>query len=344
MKKHAFRPSPSPAADGASANDLGARLKGAWSQRQAGPVSPVAGELARAKSLAHYCAQGAWAMAAALVEQGVRSDIKDSSVKSDFLGLGRKCLPIQMAASAGEAELLGAMLRSGAQPDACNGGEPSRPLALALWGGHEACVRALIKAGASLTRLCSAPGRPQETPHTPLMTCVSGAQWGRRGGEGSGLWEEELRRDRGGCLRALVEAGADLNQAGAQGATPLSLAAKINAESLVTALLELGADPNRAEKTGETPAGVALRGGAAQALLALLRGGARLTDRERERLAEMPFRERESASHSYWDSADNGEAKAAVWEGCLAEIERREIGQALAAPASQGAPARGMRI
>ena len=54
-------------------------------------------------------------------------------------------------------------------------------------------------------------------------------------------------------VRALMELGADVNQARDDGVTPLYIAAEKGYDTLVRALIELGADINKARNTGATP-------------------------------------------------------------------------------------------
>ena len=57
-------------------------------------------------------------------------------------------------------------------------------------------------------------------------------------------------------LRALIEAGADVNKAMDNGATPLYMAAQNGHEAVVRALIEFGADVNKARDNGRTPLSV----------------------------------------------------------------------------------------
>lgn len=54
-------------------------------------------------------------------------------------------------------------------------------------------------------------------------------------------------------VRALMEAGADVNKATNSGSTPLLVAAWGGNEAVVRALMEAGADVNKATDDGETP-------------------------------------------------------------------------------------------
>jgi ankyrin repeat protein len=55
----------------------------------------------------------------------------------------------------------------------------------------------------------------------------------------------------------LIKAGADVNQATSDGATPLFLAAQNGHESCVALLIQAGADVRKARKDGHTPMNIA---------------------------------------------------------------------------------------
>ena len=54
-------------------------------------------------------------------------------------------------------------------------------------------------------------------------------------------------------VRALIEAGADVNKAKDDGVTPLYIATCNGHEAVVRALIEAGADVNKAKDNGVTP-------------------------------------------------------------------------------------------
>ena len=62
-------------------------------------------------------------------------------------------------------------------------------------------------------------------------------------------------------MRALIEAGADVNQARDDGAKPLYIAAQQGHEAIVRALMELGADVNKETDNGATPLLIAAQKG-----------------------------------------------------------------------------------
>jgi hypothetical protein len=75
-------------------------------------------------------------------------------------------------------------------------------------------------------------------------------------------------------VRALLEAGADVNKTLDKGATPLYIAAQNGLEAVVRALMEAGADVNKAMDNGGTPLNVAAQNGHAAIVRALIDLGA----------------------------------------------------------------------
>ena len=63
----------------------------------------------------------------------------------------------------------------------------------------------------------------------------------------------------GAVVRALVQAGADVDKAKDDGVTPHYIAAQIGHEAIVRVLIEAGADVNKATDNGLTPLFVAMR-------------------------------------------------------------------------------------
>ena len=81
-------------------------------------------------------------------------------------------------------------------------------------------------------------------------------QWARANGcpwDEKGLLFIAAQKGHEAVVRALIEAGADVNKAKNNGVTPLYIAAQDGHEAVVRALIELGADVNKAKDTGATP-------------------------------------------------------------------------------------------
>ena len=75
-------------------------------------------------------------------------------------------------------------------------------------------------------------------------------------------------------VRALIKAGADINNADDDGVTPLYMAVQNGHEAVVRVLIELSADVNKARDTGETPLCIAAHNGYETVVRALIEAGA----------------------------------------------------------------------
>ena len=62
-------------------------------------------------------------------------------------------------------------------------------------------------------------------------------------------------------MRALIEAGAEIDKARDDSVTPLYIAAENGHETIVRALIEAGADVNKATNNGWTPLAIATQEG-----------------------------------------------------------------------------------
>ena len=89
-----------------------------------------------------------------------------------------------------------------------------------------------------------------------------------------------VRQDRAGIARLLLRAGADANAANRYGVSPLSLAGTNGNAETVALLLDAGADPNLTTPEGETPLMTAARTGNPAVLRLLLAGGASVDEAE----------------------------------------------------------------
>ena len=102
----------------------------------------------------------------------------------------------------------------------------------------------------------------------------AGADVDARQPDGATALHWAVHWDDAGMARRLVRAGADVDAAGAYGVTPLSLAAANASAVLVELLVGAGADPNAARDSGETPLMRAASTGSVAAVRALLAAGA----------------------------------------------------------------------
>ena len=125
--------------------------------------------------------------------------------------------PLMLAARAGSADAVNALLRAGARIDAKETWNAQTALMWAAAAGHGSVVQALVDHKADI-RARSNAGT------TPLLFAV--------------------RRGDMSAVRALVAAGADVNAKRPDGATALLVAVINGHEDLVDFLLEKGADPN----------------------------------------------------------------------------------------------------
>ena len=108
----------------------------------------------------------------------------------------------------------------------------------------------------------------------------AGSDVDTREADGTTALHWAVRHDRTEIAALLLRAGADVDAANRYGMTPLSLAGTNGSPAIVALLLDAGADPNLATPEGETPLMTAARTGDPEALRLLLTHGARVGDRE----------------------------------------------------------------
>ena len=84
---------------------------------------------------------------------------------------------------------------------------------------------------------------------------------------------EATRRGISDVVRALIEAGADLNKAHNDGRTPLYMAAQEGHEAVVKALIEAGVHVNKTDDDGWTPLYIAAQEGHEAVVKALIEAG-----------------------------------------------------------------------
>lgn len=299
------------------------RLKNAWSAREA-PLSPSFKEGGRERELAHLCSMGAWKQAAQALRAGALADSRSSAIPAVSLGLVKKALPIQMASAAGEAGLLRLMLELGADPNAANGGEPARPLFIALQRLRSECVEALLEGGAGLKiRGPLAFGHSLE-PISAVGALIGGLAGAmplhdRVSSESQEAWI--------GCARALARHGADLNEplAGRKaGVRPLEAAVDADLAFAVEELLALGADPALPTAQGQPLVDMAIRRFKPLAARALIAAGCAPSE---SALAQLAGLAHAPVDEEDWDySREHYQAARDSWRACLAERERQELG------------------
>ncbi len=91
----------------------------------------------------------------------------------------------------------------------------------------------------------------------------------------SGLWVVSQKGYTDG-VKLLIEAGADLNQAADDGATPLFIASQNGHNKVIAILVKAGADLNQATDDGATPLFIASQNGHSKVIAILVKAGADL--------------------------------------------------------------------
>jgi ankyrin repeat protein len=154
---------------------------------------------------------------------------------------------LMTAARTGDPATIKALIARGADVNAVEGLQGQTPLMYAALENHGAAVRVLAESGADL----NARSKPLDWPEFKFNT----------GGmiytlQPVGGWTAAMYAARDGAadaIRALADAGANLDLQDPDGTTPLILAI-VNARfDTAVALLEKGANPNVADKMGMTP-------------------------------------------------------------------------------------------
>lgn len=142
-------------------------------------------------------------------------------------------LDVFEAAATGTQERLEHLLQDDSSKVNANSADGWTPLHLAVFFGRANTTRVLLSKGADL----NAVSRSQERV-TPLHSALANPH-------------------NTSLALLLVEAGADINTAQAQGYTPLHYAAANGLETIVRTLLEKGADKSMRDITGKTAADLA---------------------------------------------------------------------------------------
>jgi ankyrin repeat protein/beta-lactamase regulating signal transducer with metallopeptidase domain len=236
----------------------------------------------------------------------------------DPRGLGLRsaslATPLHVAAERGDAEVIGALLEAGADPNASDLSGRS-PLHLAAATGNVEAVVELLDGGANAdmpTNVGSTPlhvaaegGRAKGVQGLPAahegpiaVTAARAGPVGTASAQEAGAWQvvqalleaganPATKDERGrsplhvaagaGDVRTvglLLDGGADPDCLADSGATPLVAASQAGAWDVVQVLLGAGADPRACERFGSSPLYIAVKAGDLAAASALLEAGA----------------------------------------------------------------------
>jgi ankyrin repeat protein len=175
--------------------------------------------------------------------------------------------PLMTAAASGSAEAVGLLLDHGADVNATDHARGQTPLMFAAAANRAAVVSLLLKHGASVAQTSklvpvsrsgyredTAAARPRQQKPDPLAGIKAERRTGATAMGGFSALHFAAREGQLDAARALVDAGADLNQpSGADKSTPLVMAASNGHFELAKLLLDKGADPNAANEDGLTP-------------------------------------------------------------------------------------------
>ena len=348
--------------------DLAARLLDGWSAKRSDPAGSTEHPDKQSLRLGQFCSQAAWTEASSLIARGARADASRSRLASNLLGFPKPALAIQMIAKGQVPDVLRQALRAGAKPMAFAQSLPCPPLFLALSNADEASARALLEAGADPNAMgwawdefsSRAKRRLKRSPLT--AACCLAAQklaFGPRHGAYRSPWEPlpafDIDQALGrmlGCVRALLDAGADPNLADEARETPLCMAAAGDLPEFVDVLARAGADPDlpgfsergfvgpldpgpSGERLGgghpvqwgkATPAQGAIFQCADRGLAALIHAGAALGAPERAQISELSVQRRDA-----WDFDEPDPTGPCPWAGALSLLDARELRQVVGA-------------
>lgn len=199
-------------------------------------------------------AAGQWPMVLYLLRRGADASRSDAQ--------GHSALHFAALAGDSSVEALAALLAAGAKVDAVVGAAEHRgatPLHLACSQGANACVDALLRAGASATHALPDGAQPVHTagkggtPRTLRLLMGAGAEVGSVDGSGWTPLHRAAFHGNRDFARALVEAGADIEARCGKALTPLIHAVLGGHANVASLLIDRGADP-----TVDGPSGMPL--------------------------------------------------------------------------------------
>ena len=188
-----------------------------------------------------------------LLEIGASFDKKDTQNRTFFL---------HNAAKNGDAEMIRLLLLHGADKDGLSD-EGCSALCGTVCGGYMAATQALLTAGAGVNIECDHDG-------SVLHSAVY---------EGSSV----------DVLRALLEAGVDVESADAEGSTALHWSAIYSTQEVIDALVEAGANVHARDDTGATPLHAAAWVANQVAVLAFLKHGAEVNVKDNIECVPLHF-------------------------------------------------------
>jgi len=153
---------------------------------------------------------------------------------------------LMTASRVGNADAVKALLDHGAYVDARENSRGQTALMWAAAEGHPAVIKLLLEHGAdhkvrSLDRDTASPKLAAGTPAAPIF----------RGGLTALLFA--ARQGHTEAVKALLDAGVDINQTDSDGNSALVLSLLNSHYDLAQLMIDVGADPNAASKDGRSP-------------------------------------------------------------------------------------------
>lgn len=177
--------------------------------------------------------------------------------------------PLYLAATNGNAAIIGRLLDAGEDANAVLTGEGETVLMLAAYTGNPAAVKLLLDRGAqpnaqqfrgqTALMWAAVEGHAEvvklllERGADPALVSVASTRQERRPPGGMTALLFAARQGKIDAVRALLDGGADIDQASADNTSPLLIAVLNGHYELASMLIELGANPNIADTNGRTP-------------------------------------------------------------------------------------------